>query len=365
MLALARQKATRGRRRARAARGRHARACARRADGSRHLPVPRHAPPADARRAGRASCAASRRRSCRAGASPGTPSSFDPAIAAEIGGIWRDENGIRNRSTYDEAERRIDLELEGGATVPLWWVERDEWEAAIAEAGLEVEALYGWFDRRRSTPRARSSSGSRGSRERGALRPDRADLRPVVGLGHGGRRVLRRGGRRRGRAGRRAGGRHGTHRRPDRPRRRRGDRRRRVAGNARRRARVRGARGRVRPARPARRRPARAAGRGARPARHDPLPLAPPHAGRGREAPGAARRGRAARARRPPRLRRLHAERAGHRGDRRPLARARARHLRARRLGRARPEARPLRARATTRQRRWSSTGSRRRSGTR
>ena len=73
---------------------------------------------------------------------------FDPAIAAEIGGIWRDENGIRNRSTYDAAERRIDLELEGGATVPLWWVEREEWEAAIAEAGLEVEALYGWFDRR-------------------------------------------------------------------------------------------------------------------------------------------------------------------------------------------------------------------------
>ena len=73
---------------------------------------------------------------------------FDPAIAAEIGGVWRDENGIRNRSTYDEAERRIDLELEGGATVHLWWVDRAEWEAAIAEAGLEVEALYGWFDRR-------------------------------------------------------------------------------------------------------------------------------------------------------------------------------------------------------------------------
>ena len=72
---------------------------------------------------------------------------FDPAVAAEIGGVWRDENGVRNRSTYDYAERRIDLELEGGATVPLWWVERDEWEAAIAEAGLEVEALYGWFDR--------------------------------------------------------------------------------------------------------------------------------------------------------------------------------------------------------------------------
>ena len=72
---------------------------------------------------------------------------FDPSIAAEIGGVWQDENGVRNRSTYDHAERRIDLELENGATVPLWWVDRDEWEAAVSEAGLEVEALYGWFDR--------------------------------------------------------------------------------------------------------------------------------------------------------------------------------------------------------------------------
>jgi SAM-dependent methyltransferase len=73
---------------------------------------------------------------------------FDPAIAEEIGGVWREEYGVRNRSTYDFDDRRVDLELEGGATVPLWWVGRDEWEAAIAEAGLEVEALYGWFDRR-------------------------------------------------------------------------------------------------------------------------------------------------------------------------------------------------------------------------
>jgi SAM-dependent methyltransferase len=73
---------------------------------------------------------------------------FDPAIAAEIGGVWREENSVRNRSTYDFDERRIDLELENGATVPLWWVERDEWDAAIAESGLELEALYGWFDRR-------------------------------------------------------------------------------------------------------------------------------------------------------------------------------------------------------------------------
>jgi SAM-dependent methyltransferase len=73
---------------------------------------------------------------------------FDPAIAAEIAGVWREQHGIRNRSTYDYDERRIDVEIESGATVQLWWVDRDEWEAAIADAGLELEALYGWFDRR-------------------------------------------------------------------------------------------------------------------------------------------------------------------------------------------------------------------------
>ncbi len=71
---------------------------------------------------------------------------FDPAIAAEIDGVWREENGVRNRSTYDYDARRIDLEIEGGASVQLWWVDREEWDAAVAESGLEVEALYGWFD---------------------------------------------------------------------------------------------------------------------------------------------------------------------------------------------------------------------------
>ena len=73
---------------------------------------------------------------------------FDQAIADEIAGVWRDQSGVRNRSTYDLDERCIDLELENGASVQIWWVDREEWEAAIAEAGLELEALYGWFDRR-------------------------------------------------------------------------------------------------------------------------------------------------------------------------------------------------------------------------
>ena len=37
--------------------------------------------------------------------------------------------------------------------MPLWWVDRDEWDAAVAESGLEVEALL-----RLVRPRARSTS---------------------------------------------------------------------------------------------------------------------------------------------------------------------------------------------------------------
>ena len=71
---------------------------------------------------------------------------FDPAIAQEIDGVWREEQGVRNRSTYDYAERRIDLDARERRDRPALVGDRDEWEAAVAEAGLEVEALYGWFD---------------------------------------------------------------------------------------------------------------------------------------------------------------------------------------------------------------------------
>jgi SAM-dependent methyltransferase len=73
---------------------------------------------------------------------------FDPAVAAEYDGTWRVDGGVRHRADYDFDERRIDLALADGSTVQLWWVDRDEWDLAVAEAGLEVEALYGWFDRR-------------------------------------------------------------------------------------------------------------------------------------------------------------------------------------------------------------------------
>jgi SAM-dependent methyltransferase len=51
------------------------------------------------------------------------------------------------------ADNRIDVEAwrdgeDGRRRLSLWWVTRSEWEGLIDVAGLEVEALYGWFDRR-------------------------------------------------------------------------------------------------------------------------------------------------------------------------------------------------------------------------
>jgi YD repeat-containing protein len=73
---------------------------------------------------------------------------FDPAVAAEIGGEWREQGGVRHRVDYDLADRRIDLTLGNGSTVSLWWVDPPEWDSLVTDAGLEVEARYGWFDRR-------------------------------------------------------------------------------------------------------------------------------------------------------------------------------------------------------------------------
>jgi SAM-dependent methyltransferase len=73
---------------------------------------------------------------------------FDPAIADEIGGEWRDQSGVRHRSDYAPADNRVDVTLESGASVSLWWLTRSEWHGLVDVSGLQVEALYGWFDKR-------------------------------------------------------------------------------------------------------------------------------------------------------------------------------------------------------------------------
>jgi SAM-dependent methyltransferase len=73
---------------------------------------------------------------------------FDPRIAVRVDGEWQEQNGIRHRVDQFKHDNRLDITLESGARIPLWWLNRSEWEGLIEVAGFEVEALYGGFDRR-------------------------------------------------------------------------------------------------------------------------------------------------------------------------------------------------------------------------
>jgi hypothetical protein len=70
----------------------------------------------------------------------------------ETHGRWIErEPEIFERADWDEAKRTLTLSVRGGesaATMQLHWLSRAEWERLIAAAGFELEALYGWFDRR-------------------------------------------------------------------------------------------------------------------------------------------------------------------------------------------------------------------------
>ena len=73
---------------------------------------------------------------------------FNPHIAGRLDGQWQEDAPVRHRVDYVPADARIDLTLDDGATIPLYWLARSEWEGLLDVAGLETEALYGWFDRR-------------------------------------------------------------------------------------------------------------------------------------------------------------------------------------------------------------------------
>ncbi len=70
---------------------------------------------------------------------------FDPRIAARNDGEWQEQNGIRHRIDHAKHDNRVDITLESGDTISLWWLNRSEWEGLIEVAGFEVEALYGGF----------------------------------------------------------------------------------------------------------------------------------------------------------------------------------------------------------------------------
>ena len=77
------------------------------------------------------------------------PSSED---VAETNGRWLErEPGIFERADWDEAARTLLLSVRSAAaaaTMTLHWLSVPEWRELLERAGFEVEALYGWFDRR-------------------------------------------------------------------------------------------------------------------------------------------------------------------------------------------------------------------------
>ncbi len=71
---------------------------------------------------------------------------------AETHGRWLErEPEIFERADWDTDTRTLTLSVRGPsgeATMALAWLSAEEWSALLERAGLEVEALYGWFDRR-------------------------------------------------------------------------------------------------------------------------------------------------------------------------------------------------------------------------
>jgi SAM-dependent methyltransferase len=72
---------------------------------------------------------------------------FSHTIAARLDGTTQDQHGVVHTLRYAPADNRIDVVRDDGETIRLWWATKSEWDGLIDVAGLEVEALYGGFNR--------------------------------------------------------------------------------------------------------------------------------------------------------------------------------------------------------------------------
>jgi SAM-dependent methyltransferase len=82
---------------------------------------------------------------------------FNHASAAEIDGRARRHLGsdeIWELIEHSPADSRVDITVFMGRPgdqprrITLWWTTKSEWEGLLEVSGLEIEALYGWFDKR-------------------------------------------------------------------------------------------------------------------------------------------------------------------------------------------------------------------------
>jgi len=71
---------------------------------------------------------------------------FDYRIAVSLDGAHLDEP-VPHTIGYGIGDNRVDIVLDSGARSTIWWATKNEWLGLIDVAGLEVEALYGGFER--------------------------------------------------------------------------------------------------------------------------------------------------------------------------------------------------------------------------
>jgi SAM-dependent methyltransferase len=75
-----------------------------------------------------------------------------PEDIAETDGRWIErEPDIWERANWDTECRTLTLSVRGDGsetTMTLAWLEPDAWQDLLRETGFELEARYGWFDRR-------------------------------------------------------------------------------------------------------------------------------------------------------------------------------------------------------------------------
>lgn len=79
---------------------------------------------------------------------------FDHRVATRRDGT-REEQPVPHSLHYNVADNRIDINLDRGGTSSVWWATKNEWHGLLDVAGLELEALYGSFDRSPLTSESR------------------------------------------------------------------------------------------------------------------------------------------------------------------------------------------------------------------
>jgi SAM-dependent methyltransferase len=71
---------------------------------------------------------------------------FDHRVAVRLEGQHQ-EKPVPHTTRYSVADNRVDIIRDDGAAASLWWATKNEWLGLLDVAGLELEALYGGFDR--------------------------------------------------------------------------------------------------------------------------------------------------------------------------------------------------------------------------